>query len=145
YPQPWATEAGANPQPVRFTNIDQISLKAGSPQEVKPAMAQVTSVLRERHRIREGQPDDFNLRDMTEMIATMSSMSKMMGGLLLIVALISLAVGGVGIMNIMLVSVTGRTRAIRLLRAVGARSFTSSGSFSSKPWCCACWGAPSAS
>ncbi len=123
YPQQSATQAADTPQPVRFTNVDQIMLKAGSSEDVKPALAQVTSVLRERHRIRPEQPDDFNLRDMTEMLATMSSMSKMMGGLLLIVALISLAVGGVGIMNIMLVSVTERTREIGLRMAVGARSF----------------------
>src|SRR5690606_14378504 len=110
-----------NPQPVRFTNVDQIMAKARSAERVPTAMSQIASILRERHRIRPGQDDDFNLRDMSEMIRVMGSMSEMMGLLLLIVALISLVVGGVGIMNIMLVSVTERTREIGLRMAVGAR------------------------
>jgi ABC-type antimicrobial peptide transport system permease subunit len=83
----------------------------------------VSDILRQRHHIRDGEPDDFNIRDMTEVVNTMGSMSQMMGALLLIVALISLVVGGVGIMNIMLVSVTERTREIGLRMAVGARSY----------------------
>ena len=67
-----------------------------------------------------GEPDDFNIRDMTEMTKALSSTSDMMTKLLLAVALISLVVGGVGIMNIMLVSVTERTREIGLRMAVGA-------------------------
>jgi ABC-type antimicrobial peptide transport system permease subunit len=79
-------------------------------------------VLHERHHIRAGQPDDFNVRDMTEMSKALGSTSELMGGLLLCVALISLLVGGVGIMNIMLVSVTERTREIGLRMAVGAKA-----------------------
>ena len=78
--------------------------------------------MRERHRIRHGEPDDFNLRDMTEMVNALSSTTKLMTNLLLCVAMISLIVGGVGIMNIMLVSVTERTREIGLRMAVGARA-----------------------
>ncbi len=123
YPQQSATQAANTPQPVRFTNVDQIMVKARSATEVAQAMDEITSTLRQRHRIRPEESDDFNLRDMTEMVKMMGSMSEMMGGLLLIVALISLAVGGVGIMNIMLVSVTERTREIGLRMAVGARSY----------------------
>jgi ABC-type antimicrobial peptide transport system permease subunit len=97
-------------------------VKARSAADIPAAMDQISSVLRQRHRIRAGQTDDFNLRDMSEMVKAMGSMSEMMGGLLMIVALISLVVGGVGIMNIMLVSVTERTREIGLRMAVGARS-----------------------
>ncbi len=79
--------------------------------------------MRERHRIRPGDADDFNIRDMTELTRTLASASQSMGTLLLVVALISLVVGGVGIMNIMLVSVTERTREIGLRMAVGARSY----------------------
>jgi ABC-type antimicrobial peptide transport system permease subunit len=82
----------------------------------------MTAVLRERHRIRSGEPDDFNIRDMTEMTKTLSSTTTLMTNLLLCVAMISLVVGGVGIMNIMLVSVTERTREIGLRMAVGARA-----------------------
>jgi ABC-type antimicrobial peptide transport system permease subunit len=66
-------------------------------------------------------PNDFQIRDMSEMLKTMTSTSGLMTSLLLIVALLSLVVGGVGIMNIMLVSVTERTREIGLRMAVGAR------------------------
>jgi ABC-type antimicrobial peptide transport system permease subunit len=83
-------------------------------------MAGVTALLRQRHRLRSEDVDDFTLRDMGEIVKAMGSMSEMMGGLLLIVAFISLAVGGVGIMNIMLVSVTERTREIGIRLAVGA-------------------------
>src|SRR5207249_3366798 len=81
----------------------------------------ITTLLRERHRIRTGRPDDFNIRDTSELATAAVTTSRLMGGLLLAVALISLVVGGVGIMNIMLVSVTERTKEIGLRMAVGAR------------------------
>jgi len=77
-------------------------------------------LLRERHHLRVTDPDDFNIRDMTEITKTMSSTTALMTKLLMCVAMISLVVGGVGIMNIMLVSVTERTREIGLRMAVGA-------------------------
>ncbi len=111
------------PQPVRFANVDQILAKAASETKVKQALSQISDLLRERHRIRAGHDDDFNIRDMTEMSKMMSSTTQSMSTLLLVVAMISLVVGGVGIMNIMLVSVTERTREIGLRMAVGARSY----------------------
>jgi ABC-type antimicrobial peptide transport system permease subunit len=80
----------------------------------------VTTLLRDRHRIRPGEDDDFSVRDMTEMMRTLSASSELIETLLLVVALIALVVGGVGIMNIMLVSVTERTREVGLRMAVGA-------------------------
>jgi ABC-type antimicrobial peptide transport system permease subunit len=123
YPERSAMQIQNNPQPVRFVHVDQIQVKAASAEEIPIAIEQITDLLHERHRIRDGQPDDFNIRDMSEFLKMMSSTAQMMGGLLLIVAFISLAVGGVGIMNIMLVSVTERTREIGLRMAVGARSY----------------------
>ncbi len=117
---PSATQAADTPQPVRFINVDQILTAGRSTQEIPAAIKQITQILRERHRIGPGEPDDFNIRDMTEMTKALSSTSDMMTKLLLAVALISLLVGGVGIMNIMLVSVTERTREIGLRMAVGA-------------------------
>ncbi len=122
YPVPSAIQAADTPQPVRFTNVDQILLKATSTGEIPVAMEQITALLRERHRLLPGQPDDFNIRDMAEATRALTSTSRLMSALLLVVALISLVVGGVGIMNIMLVSVTERTREIGLRMAVGARS-----------------------
>jgi macrolide transport system ATP-binding/permease protein len=122
YPEQSASQAADTPLPVRFTNVDQILTAARSTTDVPAAIKQITELLRERHRIHpsDGDQDDFNIRDMTEMTKAMSSTSTMMTKLLLAVALISLLVGGVGIMNIMLVSVTERTREIGLRMAVGA-------------------------
>ncbi|MCY2925353.1 MAG: FtsX-like permease family protein [Planctomycetota bacterium] len=101
--------------------MDDIWVSATSPADLPLAVAQVTSLLRERHRLSEGQGDDFRIRDLTEVSTALASSSKLMTNLLLCVALISLVVGGVGIMNIMLASVTERTREIGLRMAVGAR------------------------
>jgi ABC-type antimicrobial peptide transport system permease subunit len=122
YPKPSDIQAANTPLPVRFANIDQILAAARSTEQIPAAIRQITDVMRERHRIRGGQPDDFTLRDMTEMTNTLSSTTRLMTNLLLAVAMISLVVGGVGIMNIMLVSVTERTREIGLRMAVGARA-----------------------
>jgi ABC-type antimicrobial peptide transport system permease subunit len=122
YPQASVNEAADTPQPVRFTNVDQIMARAASAPEIRTAIRQITDLLHERHHIRTGQPDDFSIRDMTEMSMALASTSNLMAALLLGVALISLVVGGVGIMNIMLVSVTERTKEIGLRMAVGARA-----------------------
>ncbi len=122
YPVPLASQLANHPLPVRFTNVDRIYAAAWTPEDVPLAIDQITQLLRERHRIREGEPDDFSIRDMTEMTRTLSSTTFLMTRLLLSVAMISLVVGGVGIMNIMLVSVTERTREIGLRMAVGARA-----------------------
>ena len=122
YPEKSEIQAANNPMPVRFANIDHILAAAQGPDEIPAAIRQITAVLRERHHIRPGQPDDFSIRDMTEISNTLSATTKLMTNLLLCVAMISLVVGGVGIMNIMLVSVTERTREIGLRMAVGARS-----------------------
>ncbi len=121
YPLASTTRAADTPVPTRFTNVDQILTAARSAEEIPLAIQQITDLLRERHRIRPGEPDDFNIRDMTEVTKALASTSTVMTRLLLSVALISLIVGGVGIMNIMLVSVTERTREIGLRMAVGAR------------------------
>lgn len=108
--------------PVRFSNVDQLMASAASTGQMGEAVNQITELLRDRHRLRDGDPDDFVVRDMTEITAALSSTSQMMTRLLLCVAAISLMVGGVGIMNIMLVSVTERTREIGLRMSVGARA-----------------------
>jgi ABC-type antimicrobial peptide transport system permease subunit len=122
YPERSEIQAADNPMPVRFATIDYILAAARSTDEIPAAIRQITSLMRERHRIHPGEPDDFSIRDMTEMSNTLSATTTLMTNLLLCVAMISLVVGGVGIMNIMLVSVTERTREIGLRMAVGARS-----------------------
>ena len=118
-----STQQANYPQPVRFTNVDQILVKAVSEAKISQAISQMSDLLRQRHRIGPGEEDDFSIRDMTEMTKMLSSTTQSMSILLLVVAMISLVVGGVGIMNIMLVSVTERTREIGLRMAVGARSY----------------------
>jgi ABC-type antimicrobial peptide transport system permease subunit len=120
YPVPSASQLADTPLPVRFTNVDQVLVAARSESQISPAIRQITALLRERHQLRANVPDDFNVRDMTEIYRAMTATTEMMTRLLLCVAMISLVVGGVGIMNIMLVSVTERTREIGLRMAVGA-------------------------
>ncbi|MDD3885254.1 MAG: ABC transporter permease [Victivallaceae bacterium] len=106
----------------RFIQIDQIVLTATAPERVDAAIGELTALLRERHKLKPEDADDFWIRNSAEFMTTITNTSKVMTNLLLCVALISLVVGGVGIMNIMLVSVTERTREIGLRMAVGARS-----------------------
>jgi ABC-type antimicrobial peptide transport system permease subunit len=120
YPVPSASEQASTPQPIRFANVDQILTAARSSGSIPSAIQQITMLLRERHHLKASSPNDFNVRDMTEITKAMSSTTDMITKLLLCVAMISLVVGGVGIMNIMLVSVTERTREIGLRMAVGA-------------------------
>ena len=120
YPVPSDSELADTPKPLRFTNVDQILTAARSSSQIPAAIQQITMLLRERHHLRTAGPNDFNVRDMTEITKAMSSTTEMITKLLLCVAMISLVVGGVGIMNIMLVSVTERTREIGLRMAVGA-------------------------
>jgi ABC-type antimicrobial peptide transport system permease subunit len=122
YPLPSAVQAADQPMMTRFADLNDIFVSAMSPQEVQLAIRQITELLRERHRLRDGQPDDFRIRNLTEISETIAATGKLMTNLLLCVALISLVVGGVGIMNIMLASVKERTREIGLRMAVGARS-----------------------
>ncbi len=122
YPAISETQAANQPLPVRFNYIDNIMAAAASTPEIPDAIEQIKGLLREKHRLRADEPDDFNVRDMTEMSNSLKETTEVMTQLLLFVAAISLIVGGVGIMNIMLVSVTERTREIGLRMAVGARA-----------------------
>ena len=85
------------------------------------AQQQITSLLRQRHRLTTGRDNDFNIFNQKEIADTVNSISKIITLLLGSIAGISLVVGGIGIMNIMLVSVTERTREIGIRIAVGAQ------------------------
>lgn len=84
------------------------------------AAAEISRILRESHRLKPTDDDDFAVRTMEELIKTFSSTSQLLTILLAVIAGISLVVGGIGIMNIMYVSVTERTREIGLRMAIGA-------------------------
>jgi ABC-type antimicrobial peptide transport system permease subunit len=121
YPTPSPSEQADTPQSIRFPNVDFIMVQADSQAAIPEVIKEITALLHERHHIQPGQPNDFNVRDMTELSRSLERTSRLLAYLLLFVALISLGVGGVGIMNIMLVSVTERTKEIGLRMAVGAR------------------------
>ncbi|HEX5709989.1 MAG TPA: ABC transporter permease, partial [Sulfuricurvum sp.] len=100
--------------------ISGILVSAKNASSIENMKTGLTSLMRERRHIRAGDEDDFNVRDLREVLQTLSSTTKMLTLLLGAVAAISLLVGGIGIMNIMLVSVTERTREIGIRLAIGA-------------------------
>jgi macrolide transport system ATP-binding/permease protein len=108
-------------QPKLTGFVHTMYVQARSTALVKTALEQVTATLQKAHRIRPGQPDDFTVRDLTEIAAVAEESSRVMELLLASIASISLLVGGIGIMNILLVSVRERTREIGVRMAIGAR------------------------
>ena len=96
-------------------------LSAESPEQMAPVIDEVQRVLRQRHKLRPDQDDDFTVRNQIDIAKVQEGTSESMKLMLLAVASISLLVGGIGIMNILLVSVTERTREIGIRMAVGAK------------------------
>jgi putative ABC transport system permease protein len=98
-----------------------ILMSATSAETSERARQQAEAILRQRHRIGEGDEDDFAVRSQAEFQAMQDSIYAALSALLVSIAAVSLVVGGIGIMNIMLVSVTERTREIGIRLAIGAR------------------------
>jgi putative ABC transport system permease protein len=100
--------------------LDDILCSAVSSDAIRPARTQISALLRQRHHLRPGAADDFNIRAPEEMLQAQEETSRTFTVLLLSIASVSLLVGGIGIMNIMFVTVTERTREIGVRMAIGA-------------------------
>jgi putative ABC transport system permease protein len=105
----------------RLRTVGSINVKMQDGADMLVAEDQVRALLRQRHRLGPDKEDDFNIRNLSEIVAAEQEASQTLSGLLAAIASVSLLVGGIGIMNIMLVSVTERTREIGIRMAVGAR------------------------
>jgi putative ABC transport system permease protein len=104
-----------------ITNLTSIGVSAQNAEVVDKVERGIENLLRRRHKLRTGMPNDFNIMKQAMFLESMAEAGETMTRLLGAIALVSLLVGGVGIMNIMLVSVTERTREIGIRKAVGAR------------------------
>ncbi|GAB4185381.1 MAG: ABC transporter permease [Thalassobaculales bacterium] len=101
--------------------VGSILMKVREGEDMAAAEADIRALLRQRHRLPADAGDDFNLRNLSEVGATVDASAQVLTLFLTATAAVSLLVGGIGVMNIMLVSVTERTREIGLRLAIGAR------------------------
>ncbi|WP_418185271.1 ABC transporter permease [Aliarcobacter vitoriensis] len=101
-------------------DVSSVIISITQEQYIEDAKTDITSLMQERRAIKIGEADNFHIRDMKDILETMTSTTTMLTYLLGSIAGISLLVGGIGIMNIMLVSVTERTREIGTRLAIGA-------------------------
>ncbi|MFW3426704.1 ABC transporter permease [Aliarcobacter butzleri] len=101
-------------------DVSSIIISITEERYIENAKTEIISLMQERRAIKIGEPDNFHIRDMKDILDTMTSTTNMLTYLLGSIAAISLLVGGIGIMNIMLVSVTERTREIGTRLAIGA-------------------------
>jgi putative ABC transport system permease protein len=102
------------------TDVSVIYVSARDGVSTERVKQGIERLMRERRHITSGKEDDFNVRDMQEIVSTLTGTTRVLTALLGAVAAVSLLVGGIGIMNIMLVSVTERTREIGTRLAIGA-------------------------
>lgn len=101
-------------------DINSIILSVNESENIEQVKKELTLLMQERRNLQPGEDDNFHIRDMQDLLSTMTSTTQMLTYLLGSVAGISLLVGGIGIMNIMLVSVTERTKEIGIRLAIGA-------------------------
>ena len=115
---PWTT---AQRRMLGIRHVKDIFLSASSRETIAEAKLQVSALLRQRHHLQPGQPDDHSVRDFAEIAERVDETNHLMTALLASVAAIALLIGGINTMSIMLVTVTERTREIGVRMAMGAR------------------------
>ena len=101
--------------------VNMIALKIYNDSDNNVVIEQITSLLRQRHRLKENNEDDFIITDMKQIMETMNTVTGYLKLLLIAIAAVSLLVGSIGIMNMMLTSVAERTREIGVRKAIGAK------------------------
>lgn len=102
--------------------ISSIQVSALTPEQIPKAKEELRRIMRDAHKLTQGEEDDFTIQDQADLATAATETSKILTILLGSVAGVSLIVGGIGIMNIMLVSVTERTREIGIRLSIGARA-----------------------
>ena len=106
---------------MNVTYLSNIFVEAAGFESIHTAEAEIRSLLRERHRLREGKEDDFTIQNQADVIEAQSSVARTFSLLVASIAIISLIIGGVGILGVMLLSIRERVSEIGIRRAVGAR------------------------
>ncbi|MHB8278971.1 MAG: ABC transporter permease [Candidatus Humimicrobiaceae bacterium] len=102
--------------------VNDLVVQSQSKDTVNQTIVEVTNILKQQHQIAKGKPNDFDIRNQTQMLQTISTITNTLSIALAGIAAISLLVGGIGIMNIMFVSVTERTREIGIRKSIGAKN-----------------------
>jgi putative ABC transport system permease protein len=108
----------------RVANVDYISaikIRLTTAKDMQRTAADIKALLRERHKLAAGTPEDFTITTPTEVTKMAEKVAGTFNIFLALIAVLSLISGGVVVANIMLISVNERRKEIGLRKAVGAQ------------------------